>query len=109
MHPTQVDNDEKNSCFFCVCLRTLHKQTLAIGWVRGQQFKAARWNVMIFLLFCLTEDDEFDTNRLATAPRPGTSLRTATAHDQKMGNSGGRPRTATGRPLTGMVSLSMLT
>lgn len=53
------------------------------------------------------DDDEFDTNRLATAPRPGTSLRTATAHDHKMGKPGARPRTATGRALTGMVCISV--
>lgn len=61
--------------------------------------------------FCLTlfriESDEFDVNRLATAPRPGTTLRseisTAAASYQLIAN---RPKTSTGRPLTGMVFMA---
>lgn len=56
-----------------------------------------------FFFFSNIENDEFDTNRLATAPRPGTTLHTAAINETKMGKNGGRPRTSTGRPLTGMV------
>ena len=50
------------------------------------------------------ESDDLDTNRLATAPRPGTTLRpeaSAKNPQQLLVNS--RPRTLSGRPLTGMV------
>lgn len=55
---------------------------------------------------CIVEDDDdLDTNRLATAPRAGTSVRTpATAqmHPHQQQNNV-RPRTLSGRPLTGIV------
>lgn len=50
------------------------------------------------------ELDDLDTNRLATAPRPGTTLRpevTAQNPQQLLVNS--RPRTLSGRPISGMV------
>jgi hypothetical protein len=43
-----------------------------------------------------------DTEILATAPKPGTSLRTATAIKAGQKTASSRPRTSTGRPLTGM-------
>lgn len=49
------------------------------------------------------DDDDLDTNRLATAPRMGTSLRTAATAQSNQPLSSARPRTSTGRPLTGMV------
>lgn len=48
------------------------------------------------------EPDDLDGSSLATAPRPGTSLRTATGGVRSQLDSGGRPRTMTGRPITGM-------
>lgn len=51
------------------------------------------------------EDDDFDTNRLATAPRLGTTMRTAATTDPRgRKTAGARPRTTTGRALTGMVN-----
>lgn len=50
------------------------------------------------------ENDEFDMNRLATAPRPGTTLRTETSTASAMYQmSSNRPKTLSGRPLSGMV------
>lgn len=50
------------------------------------------------------EDYDLDTNRLATAPRAGTSMRTpATAKLSSHEEGHVRPRTSSGRPLTGMV------
>ncbi|KAK9878133.1 hypothetical protein WA026_021149 [Henosepilachna vigintioctopunctata] len=48
------------------------------------------------------ESDFFDTNIVATAPRPGTSLKTALPSTSAVPFSA-RPRTSTGRPLTGVV------
>lgn len=52
-----------------------------------------------------TENDDLESNRLATAPRPGTTLRANTSlqnpQQQLVSN---RPKTLSGRPLTGMVS-----
>lgn len=53
------------------------------------------------------DDDDLDTNRLATAPRMGTSLRTAATAQSNQPLSSARPRTSTGRPLTGMVNVRM--
>lgn len=51
------------------------------------------------------ESDDLDTNRLATAPRPGTTLRPETnAKNPQQTLVSSRPRTMSGRPLTGMVS-----
>jgi len=50
----------------------------------------------------LFADDPLDTEILAAAPKPGTSLRTATAIKAGQKTASSRPRTATGRPLTGM-------
>lgn len=44
-----------------------------------------------------------DTEILATAPKPGTSLRTATAIKAGQRTASSRPRTSTGRPLTGIA------
>lgn len=44
-----------------------------------------------------------DTEILATAPKPGTSLRTATAVRTGQKTASTRPRTSTGRPLTGLA------
>lgn len=44
-----------------------------------------------------------ETEILATAPKPGTSLRTATAIKAGQRTASSRPRTSTGRPLTGMA------
>lgn len=55
------------------------------------------------------ENDDLDMNRLATAPRPGTTLRpeaSAKNPQQLLVNS--RPRTLSGRPLTGMVRSEFL-
>lgn len=53
----------------------------------------------------VTLESDLDTSAMATAPKPGTSLRISTAGgDTTFGNkAGGRPRTSTGRPVTGMV------
>ncbi|CRL00603.1 CLUMA_CG013863, isoform A [Clunio marinus] len=48
-------------------------------------------------------DDPMDTEILATAPKPGTSLRTATAIKAGQRTASSRPRTSTGRPLTGVA------
>lgn len=48
-------------------------------------------------------DDPMDTEILATAPMPGTSLRTATAIKAAQRTASSRPRTSTGRPLTGVA------
>lgn len=48
-------------------------------------------------------DDPLDTEILATAPKPGTSLRTATAIKTGQRTASSRPRTSTGRPLTGLA------
>lgn len=48
-------------------------------------------------------ENDLDITTLATAPRVGTSLRTAVTSDLTLIQSGGRPRTMTGRPVTGMV------
>ncbi|XP_055684507.1 tetratricopeptide repeat protein 8 [Lutzomyia longipalpis] len=52
----------------------------------------------------IDENDDLDTSRLATAPRPGTTMRTSsgltTPGAAKVGN---RPTTSAGRPLTGMA------
>jgi tetratricopeptide repeat protein 8 len=48
-------------------------------------------------------DDPLDTEILATAPKPGTSLRTATAIKSGQKTASTRPRTSTGRPLTGLA------
>lgn len=56
-------------------------------------------------IFLFIESDDLDMNRLATAPRPGTTLRPETISknpQQQLASS--RPRTLSGRPLTGMVS-----
>lgn len=55
-------------------------------------------------MFWNLESDDMDMNRLATAPKPGTSLRSDTSlkNPQQMLVSS-RPRTLSGRPLTGMV------
>lgn len=50
-------------------------------------------------------DDPLETEILAAAPKPGTSLRTATAVKTGQKTASSRPRTSTGRPLTGMVFL----
>lgn len=47
------------------------------------------------------KDDPMETEILATAPKPGTSLRTATAIKAGQSTASSRPRTSTGRPLTG--------
>ncbi|XP_066260935.1 tetratricopeptide repeat protein 8 isoform X2 [Euwallacea similis] len=48
------------------------------------------------------QDDFLDGNVVATAPRPGTSLRTSgTAAPTK--SLGARPRTSTGRPISGVM------
>lgn len=44
-----------------------------------------------------------ETEILATAPKPGTSLRTATAIKAAQRTASSRPRTSTGRPLTGIA------
>ncbi|XP_044754057.1 tetratricopeptide repeat protein 8 isoform X2 [Coccinella septempunctata] len=50
------------------------------------------------------ESDIFDTNIVATAPRPGTSLKTSVASTSSNNLPfSARPRTSTGRPLTGIV------
>lgn len=54
-------------------------------------------------IMILDEDDDFNTNRLATAPRLGTTMRTAAVPNPRIGTSNARPRTTTGRALTGMV------
>lgn len=54
-----------------------------------------------FLIFFT--DDPLDTEILATAPKPGTSLRTATAIKAGQRTASSRPRTSTGRPLTGLA------
>lgn len=52
----------------------------------------------------VTLDDDLDTAAMATAPKPGTSLRTInTGVDVLSNKGGGRPRTSTGRPVTGIV------
>lgn len=58
---------------------------------------------MLFVRISLTfyTDDPLDTEILATAPKPGTSLRTATAIKAGQRTASSRPRTSTGRPLTG--------
>lgn len=60
---------------------------------------------MFFFTF-LEDDDDLDTNRLATAPRLGTTMRSAAAAANQRGRTTAstRPRTTTGRALTGMVS-----
>lgn len=74
--------------------------------------KIITWSLCLHLYFCLfvsDESDDLDTTRLATAPRPGTSLRTThiqTAQQQQQQQKqliNNRPRTSAGRPLTGMV------
>lgn len=59
----------------------------------------------IILLFRRnSENDDLDMNRLATAPRPGTTLRPdASAKNPQQMLVSSRPRTLSGRPLTGMV------
>lgn len=60
----------------------------------------------IILFFSIAESDDLDMNRLATAPRPGTTLRpeaTAKNPQQQQQRINSRPRTLSGRPLTGMV------
>ncbi|XP_058452058.1 tetratricopeptide repeat protein 8 [Malaya genurostris] len=52
-------------------------------------------------------EDILDTQTIATAPRPGTSIRTAavtsaTTVSGKATAAGSRPRTGTGRPITGI-------
>ncbi|XP_045473974.1 tetratricopeptide repeat protein 8 [Harmonia axyridis] len=49
------------------------------------------------------ESDIFDTNIVATAPRPGTSLKTSIPSTSNNIPFSARPRTATGRPLTGII------
>lgn len=48
-------------------------------------------------------DDPMETEILATAPKPGTSLRTATAIKAGQRTASSRPRTSTGRPITGFA------
>ncbi|CAG9760887.1 unnamed protein product [Ceutorhynchus assimilis] len=48
------------------------------------------------------QDDFLDSNVVATAPRPGTSLKT-TNNGLNATALGARPRTATGRPISGIV------
>lgn len=50
----------------------------------------------------MISDDPLNTEILTTAPKPGTSLRTATAIKAGQKTASSRPRTSTGRPLTGM-------
>ncbi|XP_038113838.1 tetratricopeptide repeat protein 8 [Culex quinquefasciatus] len=49
-------------------------------------------------------EDILDTQTIATAPRPGTSIRTTAAASAagKATAAGARPRTGTGRPITGI-------
>ncbi|XP_050082872.1 tetratricopeptide repeat protein 8 [Anopheles aquasalis] len=48
-------------------------------------------------------EDILDTQTIATAPRPGTSIRTAKPLTSAAGNTtANRPRTGTGRPITGI-------
>ncbi|XP_055542257.1 tetratricopeptide repeat protein 8 isoform X2 [Wyeomyia smithii] len=51
-------------------------------------------------------EDILDTQTIATAPRPGTSIRTAALNNStitgKASAAGTRPRTGTGRPITGI-------
>ncbi|KAJ8967484.1 hypothetical protein NQ314_002798 [Rhamnusium bicolor] len=49
----------------------------------------------------ISETDFLDDNAVATAPRPGTSMKTA--EQPKTGALGSRPRTATGRPISGVA------
>ncbi|KAL1498295.1 hypothetical protein ABEB36_009114 [Hypothenemus hampei] len=48
------------------------------------------------------EDDFLDSNVVATAPRPGTSLKTPSSVNTNK-SLGARPRTSTGRPISGVV------
>lgn len=48
-------------------------------------------------------DDPMETEILATAPKPGTSLRTATAIKAGQRTASSRPRTSTGRPISGFA------
>lgn len=54
-------------------------------------------------MFFYVLDDPLDTEILATAPKPGTSLRTASAIKAGQRTASSRPRTSTGRPLTGLA------
>lgn len=61
--------------------------------------------IVQFYLLHVSENDDMDTNRLATAPRPGTTLRPETnAKNPQQMLVSSRPRTMSGRPVTGMVS-----
>ncbi|GAB0089111.1 tetratricopeptide repeat protein 8 [Sergentomyia squamirostris] len=53
----------------------------------------------------IEENEELDTSRLASAPRPGTTLRPSPGLVTASGISktGNRPTTSAGRPLTGMA------
>lgn len=60
--------------------------------------------IFVFYMPYAIENDEFDMNRLATAPRPGTTLRTETSTASAMYQMpSNRPKTLGGRPLSGMV------
>lgn len=58
---------------------------------------------LLMMVFCWRLDDPLDTEILATAPKPGTSLRTATAIKAGQRTASSRPRTSTGRPITGIA------
>lgn len=64
-------------------------------------FDEINFSLVFFFLWSL--DDPMDTEILATAPKPGTSLRTATAIKAGQRTASSRPRTSTGRPLTGIA------
>ena len=61
----------------------------------------------MYLNFILASkvDDPLDTEILSTAApqKPGTSLRTQSAVRTSQTTAASRPRTSTGRPITGMV------
>lgn len=59
----------------------------------------------VFYIFTGIESDDLDMNRLATAPKPGTTLRPETvAKNPQQQSVSSRPKTLSGRPLTGMVN-----
>ncbi|XP_060529175.1 tetratricopeptide repeat protein 8 isoform X2 [Cylas formicarius] len=87
-----------------VCTSILDKQPLdQAAWYLKMRALTQRVYVDDLESEDIVNDDFLDDNAVASAPRPGTSLRTAATTIPTTAGLESRPRTATGRPISGVV------
>ncbi|XP_018562782.1 tetratricopeptide repeat protein 8 [Anoplophora glabripennis] len=85
-----------------ICTSILDKQPLdQAAWCLKMRAMTQRIYVDDIESEEIPESDFLDENVMASAPRPGTSMKTA--EQPKTGALGTRPRTATGRPISGVA------